>query len=106
MKGIQRALSKYKQGSGYEKEEKLIFKNKGFQLCMAFALGIIVLLLPRPEGTKFRIIGDEGQKLLQHVDRYFILVSPDKDQSEGYTISSGKGRGIVFLRRWQVIVCH
>ena len=55
---------------------------------MAFALGVIVLLLPRPEGTKFLIIGDEGQKLFQHVNQLFTLISTDKDQAKGYTIEA------------------
>jgi len=38
----------------------MFFKNKIVQLLMAFALGAAVLLLPRPEGTKFKITGDEG----------------------------------------------
>ena len=57
---------------------KMFFKTKGFQLCLAFALGVIVLLLPRPEGTKFRITGDGDQALFQNVSQHFTLVSAEK----------------------------
>ena len=42
----------------------MFLKSKGFQLCLAFSLGVIVLLLPRPEGTKFKITGDINQESL------------------------------------------
>ena len=66
----------------------MFFKSKGFQLCIAFALGIIVLLLPRPEGTKFKITGDTNQVLLQNVSRHFSLVSTDKDPAKGYIVEA------------------
>jgi len=66
--------------------EEIVLKSKGFQLCLAFALGIVVLLLPRPEGTKFRITGDPDQKLLQHIDQNFSLVSEKKDH--GYVVEA------------------
>jgi len=63
----------------------MIFKNKWFQLCIAIALGIVVFMLPRPEGTKFKIIGDNDRKLLQDVDQYFKLVPSEKENPE-YTV--------------------
>ena len=57
----------------------MILKSKVFQLGVAFALGIIVLLLPRPEGTKFKIIGDKDQILFQEVSDHFVFISsPEK----------------------------
>ena len=56
----------------------MFFKNKGFQLCLALALGIVVLLLPRPEGTKFKITGDKGQAFMQHLDQHFTMDSAEK----------------------------
>ena len=67
---------------------KMFFKSTWFQLCLAFALGIVVLLLPRPEGTKFKITGDDGQKLFQHIGQHFTLVSADKELAAEYVIEA------------------
>ncbi|WP_028315662.1 SLC13 family permease [Desulfatibacillum aliphaticivorans] len=53
----------------------MIFKNKYFQLCLALGLGIIVLLLPRPEGTTFKVIGDFDRLVLEQAAGDFELVS-------------------------------
>ena len=45
----------------------MFLKTKEFQLAIALVLGIIVLLLPRPEGTKFKISNDSNQVLLQSI---------------------------------------
>ncbi len=66
----------------------MFFKNKGFQLCLAFALGIVVLLLPRPEGTKFKITGDAGQALFRDISQYYTLVSTEKDPANGYIVEA------------------
>jgi sodium-dependent dicarboxylate transporter 2/3/5 len=51
-----------------------ILKYKGFQLCMAFLLGVAVLILPRPDGTTFKIVGDNDRSFYQTVsDRFTIL---------------------------------
>ncbi len=63
----------------------MIVKNKWFQLCLAVAIGIVVFMLPRPEGTKFRISGDNDQKLISHLSEYFTFVSSEKNNS-AYTI--------------------
>jgi len=68
----------------------MFLKSKGFQLCLAFALGVIVLLLPRPEGTKFKIIGDPDQKFLVQIDQNFTLVSEGKTQDAGYVVEAKK----------------
>ena len=65
----------------------MILKNKWFQLCLAMALGIIVFLLPRPEGTKFKITGDMDRTLLQHVSEQFKLLPSDKQDAE-YTLEA------------------
>ncbi|HIJ41931.1 MAG TPA: DASS family sodium-coupled anion symporter [Deltaproteobacteria bacterium] len=59
----------------------MFFKSKGFQLGLALALGAIVLMLPRPEGTRFKITGDAGQKLMPRIEQNFTLVSTGKDKS-------------------------
>lgn len=65
----------------------MVFKNKWVQLIMAISLGIIVFLLPRPEGTKFKISGDGGKRLISHISEHFTLVSTEKDNG-GYTVQS------------------
>ncbi len=66
----------------------MIFKSKWFQLCLAFVLGVIVLLLPRPEGVQFTISGDDKQILAAHVVEDFTLVSSSKNPAEGYTVKA------------------
>jgi len=65
---------------------KQLLKNKAFQLCVAFGLGIIVLLIPRPEGTKFKITGDAQQALLQASGEYFGLVPETLKQKGAYVV--------------------
>jgi len=71
----------------------MFFKNKWVQLGLAFTLGIIVLLLPRPEGTKFKITGDISQKLFQTVSQHFTLISTEVDHSKGYYTVEAKNPG-------------
>lgn len=65
----------------------MFFKNKWFQICIALSLGMIVFLLPRPEGTKFRITGDGQKQLLQHIRQHFTIVSTEKNNG-GYTVKA------------------
>jgi len=71
-------------------------KSKWIQLGIAFALGVIVLLLPRPEGTKFKITGDMDQKFLQQISQHFTLISEEKDKTEGYIVEAKRSgrRGV------------
>ena len=66
----------------------MFLKSKGFQLCLAFSLGVIVLLLPRPEGTRFKITGDINQEFLQQISRHFTLVSEETDGEKGYVVEA------------------
>ncbi|MFC1531770.1 DASS family sodium-coupled anion symporter [Thermodesulfobacteriota bacterium] len=65
----------------------MFFRTKVFQLCLAFLVGVIVLLLPRPEGTKFKIIGDDSQTLLLNISQHFTVVSSQKE-STGYIVEA------------------
>ena len=67
---------------------KTLFRTTGFQLAIAFALGAIVLLLPRPEGTKFAITGDDNHAFFQHINQHFTLVPTEKDQSTEYIVEA------------------
>ena len=64
----------------------MLLKTKGFQLCLAFALGLIVMLLPRPEGEKFRIVGDGSQAVSAAVSEQFTLDAGNKSLSKGYIL--------------------
>jgi len=59
----------------------MFFKSKWFQLGLAIFLGVVVLLLPRPEGTRFRLSGEGAEKAVQHVSRQFTLLPADNDNS-------------------------
>ena len=64
----------------------MFLKSKWFQLGVAVILCLVVLLLPRPEGTRFTIKGDGNQLLLQHIKVNFNLVNKAKNPTEGYTV--------------------
>ena len=55
----------------------MLLKSRWFQLGMALLLGTAVMLLPRPEGTRFRIVGDPGNRVGSAVSDRFIPVSSD-----------------------------
>jgi len=50
-------------------------------------LGIIVLLLPRPEGTLFKISGDADLTLFQQIGNDFELVTNSKNPAGPYTVA-------------------
>jgi len=66
----------------------MFFKSRWFQLCLAIALGVVVLLLPRPEGTKFKITGDDAREFVLLIDEYFTPVSDDKTGAKEYIIEA------------------
>ena len=64
----------------------MLWKNKFFQLCIAFGLGVLVLLIPRPEGTKFKITGDVNRQLFNEVREHFDLVSSSQEKPGEYIL--------------------
>ncbi|MBU2547923.1 MAG: anion permease, partial [Proteobacteria bacterium] len=68
-----------------------ILKNKSFQLIAAAILAGVIMLLPRPEGTRFEIKGDPQQKLLGQVQDRFRLVPPESEKSKGYVLETIAG---------------
>jgi len=66
----------------------MFFKTRQFQLGLAFALGLIVILLPRPEGTRFKLTGDTNRLLLQNISQHFTLVPTQKEQAEEYIVEA------------------
>jgi solute carrier family 13 (sodium-dependent dicarboxylate transporter), member 2/3/5 len=65
----------------------MFFKSKWFLLGLAVILGIIVMLLPRPEGTRFKVSGDVDRILLQHVGNDFDLAEGTKNPAGLYTLT-------------------
>ncbi len=65
-----------------------MYRTNGFKLCVALLLGVIVFLLPRPEGTQFKITGDAGKLLLQEVSSHFTMVISDKKESSSYILKA------------------
>ncbi|MBU1194349.1 MAG: DASS family sodium-coupled anion symporter [Proteobacteria bacterium] len=59
----------------------MFYKTNGFKLCMAILIGIAIFLLPRPEGTQFKITGDQDKILLQNVSEHFSMTSDKKPDS-------------------------
>lgn len=61
----------------------MLLKKNGFKLCIAFLLGVLVFLLPRPEGTTFRISGDGAEDLAAGAGQYFTWEkTPGAEKSE------------------------
>ena len=67
-----------------------LFQKNGFKLAMAVLLGIAVFLLPRPEGTKFKITGDATRLLAPDVSAYFTASA---DKETGTYIVTAKAPG-------------
>lgn len=66
----------------------MLMKNKLVQLCVALGLGMIIMALPRPEGTTFEILGDPQRKLLDQVSTDFVLDNHNGSKTEGYIIKA------------------
>jgi sodium-dependent dicarboxylate transporter 2/3/5 len=64
-----------------------VFKSRGFMLAIAVLLGIVIMLLPRPEGTRFKITGDDGQKLFESISEYFSPVSGQFPNAKEYMVT-------------------
>jgi len=71
----------------------MFLKNKGVQLVFAICLGIIVLLLPRPEGTKFTITGAERDTAFQSISQHFTDISTERDIAKGTIKVEAKNPG-------------
>jgi len=63
----------------------MFLKSSIFKLGIGILLGLIVMLIPRPEGTKYQISGDVGQKLYQQVSKNFALAT---EKGEAYVLES------------------
>ena len=64
----------------------MLLKNKMVQLCIALTLGSVIMLLPRPEGTRFEIIGDPERRILAGVADEFAVDDNRDQKTAGYVI--------------------
>ena len=64
----------------------MLLKSKWFQLSVALILGCAVLLLPRPDGTRFIVRGDVDHVFWNHIKDKFTLVDPENTRSNEYEI--------------------
>lgn len=81
----------------------MFFTRKGFQLFLALLLGLVVLILPRPEGKTYRISGEDAPVLLKHINREFERI-PSKEKEAGEYLLQVKNPGSkestgVFLKK-------
>ncbi len=63
-------------------------KNKTVQLALALLFGVVVFMLPRPEGTTFEILGDASKQVLAGVQADFSLVEKPLTPTKGYVIKA------------------
>jgi len=66
----------------------MFFKSNGFKLCIGILLGVVVLILPRPEGTTFKISGDAAQALSAAVAPHFQLTGQVSPKNGAYMLKA------------------
>jgi sodium-dependent dicarboxylate transporter 2/3/5 len=66
----------------------MFYKTNTFKLCIAVLAAVLVFLLPRPEGTQFRITNDKGGLLMPHVKDHFAAVSDEKTNADSYILKA------------------
>lgn len=66
-------------------------KSKNVQLGIAILIGLVVMMLPRPEGTRFKITGDKDRILQPAISEHFNVVS--ESQKGGHYIVELKDAG-------------
>jgi len=62
--------------------------NRWVQLFLAVAVGVVVLLLPRPEGSEFEIRGDPERVLFSAVSGDFEIEGPASDPTDVYALKA------------------
>ncbi|MFH1139083.1 MAG: DASS family sodium-coupled anion symporter [Pseudomonadota bacterium] len=65
-----------------------VLKNKMVQLVIGVVLGLAVMLIPRPEGNIFEIIGDPGQKVLNQLQGKFTPRENPDIKAKGYLVEA------------------
>lgn len=69
----------------------ILAKSKNFQILFAFLIGAAILLLPRPEGNRFRITGDGTKTFYESIRDQFSLVPTDKSDGDAYVVEAIDG---------------
>jgi len=64
----------------------MFFKSNGFKLSIGILLGVIVLILPRPEGTQFKISGDNNKALYAAVSDHYQVISEKQGKDPEYVL--------------------
>lgn len=67
------------------------WKSKAVQLCLALIVGAIILMLPRPEGTRFKISGDVDHRLQAAAGERFVMTPVDKGEPGEYFLEVKEG---------------
>ena len=65
-----------------------ILRSRNLQLCLALLLGAVVLILPRPEGTRFKVSGDRNQLFYQTISSQYSIVPGGKTDTGSYVVES------------------
>ena len=73
-----------------------IVKSRSLQLCYALLLGAIILILPRPEGTKFKITGDVDQNFLKTISGQFTRVPTTIGETDTYVVEAKETETVEF----------
>jgi solute carrier family 13 (sodium-dependent dicarboxylate transporter), member 2/3/5 len=71
-------------------KETKMSRNQAIQLLVALGIGVVIMLLPRPEGRKFRIVGDPGQVLYRDIRSDYVVV-PDSVTPKQYIVEAREG---------------
>ena len=66
----------------------MVFKSKWFQLGIAFFLGIVVLMLPRPEGKIFDISGEDAPKFVVLMQQHFVSLTTENNGTRHYSLEA------------------
>ena len=64
----------------------MFLKNKLVQLAIALGLAIVVMLIPRPEGSRFEIVGDPQGAILKQVGGDFVADDNGGQKTDGYVV--------------------
>ena len=75
-------------------------KSKHFQILVAVLLGAIIMMLPRPEGTQFRVSGDSGHHLFDTIKEQFSLVPSTDKTADSYIVEVRDSAGIDSVERF------
>jgi solute carrier family 13 (sodium-dependent dicarboxylate transporter), member 2/3/5 len=58
----------------------MVLQKKAFQIAVAVAIGVTVMMLPRPEGNRFKISGENVHGLLEALDDHFTFTEVGKSE--------------------------